>query len=68
MQNGNDLEGRSFRAVNNQVGVDREKPHIGGGQVLPLVPSAWKFRKVEEFAANDRLYMVGGFSTSLDLM
>jgi hypothetical protein len=61
VRNGNDLQGLRFRAVDNQVRIDGEKPDFGFGQIAPPVPSLRKIRKINKLAADDGFHPVGGF-------
>src|SRR5690242_1093755 len=64
MQNGDDLQRLGLGPVDNQIRIDREKPHVGGSQVTPPMTAIRKRREIGKLAANDGFHAVGGFLTA----
>jgi hypothetical protein len=65
VKNGYDLHRRSFRPVNDQVGVHREELHRFIGQILARVSGAGVRRQENDLFPNDRLNAVRNFEAAL---
>lgn len=67
MKNGDDLQGRCFGPVDNQVRVNRKELHHFIRQILAPVSGSRVCRQENDFVPNDRFNPVSDFNTALFL-
>src|SRR6266481_775971 len=67
MKNGDDLQGRCFGAIDNQVGVNREELYLLLSQISAPVSGTGVCRQENDLVPNDRLNAVRDFIAALFL-